>query len=114
MGLDNFPHLSLIIPFSNEMTKPISLVKLLVLAADKIERELTIKYPKEQSVPLMKSLRDVIKEVKCATNEKTLAIFVSLLAKRISYFTPSDIRKAYVPPVLVLHDNYNKMKTKKY
>jgi hypothetical protein len=114
LGLEKFPHLSLIIPFSKEMTQPLSLIKLLVLAADKMEHELTIKYPKEQSVPLMKRLRDIIKEVKCATNEKTLAIFVSLLVKRISYFTPSDIRKAYMPPVLVLHDNYNRMKIKKY
>ena len=94
------------------MTEPKGLVKLLVSAADKMECELMIKYPKEQSVLLVKRLRDVIQDVKCSTDEKTLAIFVSLIAKRISYFTPSDSKKAYMPPVLVLHDNYNRMKTK--
>src|SRR5665213_1116068 len=105
MGLGNFPHVSLIIPFNPEMTKPKGLINLLALAVDKMEYELKIKYPIEQSVPLIKRLRDTIQEVKSSTNEKTLAIFVSLLAKKICYFTPSNPKKAYMPAVLILPDN---------
>lgn len=101
----NLPHVSLIMPFQREMAKQISLTKLLAFAANKVEKNLMIKYSVERVIPVMEKLRHIIKGVKCRKDEKTLAIFVSPLSEKIYYFTPSKTAFNYLP---VLVQNKNK------
>ena len=104
IDLENVPHISIIIPFHPEISKPEGFFKRLALEAEKAEKELMRKYSKEQACPLVKKLLDAIKEVEFNTNGKSLAIFVSEVAKKIYYFTPSN-RKEYMPPVLVKNND---------
>lgn len=92
-------HFSIIIPFSPAMVNPKLLFNLLKSAVDKAEKEIGVKYSIEQGRPLIKGLRDLIKEVKSIPREKTLAIFVSRFTKNIFYFTPT--KRLNIPPVLV-------------
>ena len=102
---DTVPCVSLILPFSPEMTKEERLAELLAAAADKAEKNLLKKYPEESAVPVIKKLRILIKKVECSKDEKTLAIFVSPFAEKIYYFTPSESAKHNLP-VLVQNDKY--------
>ena len=97
--LENSPHTSLIVPFTEEMRKRGGLLKLLASATDKAGKELMIKYPKDQATLLINQLREAIEEVTAIPNEKTLAIFVSRFAKKIYFFTPT--KRIYMPSVLV-------------
>ena len=108
---EGLPHVSLIMPFSRAMENPKELFKQLTSAVDNAEKELMIKYPKEQAIPLIKTLRDTIRDVKCSSHEKTLAIFVSLFSKKVYYFTPSKID--CMPPVLVRNDQLIQKHNKK-
>ena len=93
------PHFSIIIPFSPVMVNSKLLFNLLKTAVDKAEREIKVKYTIEESLPLVKGLRELIKDVKDIPKEKTLAMFVSSFEQNIYYFTAT--KKLYVPPVLV-------------
>lgn len=98
----NFPQVSLIIPFNSKMKKQAGLFKLLSSAADKTEIELMVKYSKERVVPVINKLRHLIKSMICKPDQKTIALFVSPHSEKLYYFTPSDPEKDYVPPVLVV------------
>lgn len=93
------PHFSLIIPFSPVMVNSKLLFNLLKTAVDNAEREIKVLYTLEQSLPLIKGLRDLIKDVKCIPKEKTLAMFVSSFSKKTYFFTPT---KMLVMPSLVV------------
>ena len=97
----NFPRVSLIIPFNSKMKKQAGLFNLLTLAADKTERELMVKYSKERVMPVIKKLRLLIKSMICKRDQKTIALFVCPHSEKLYYFTPSDPAKDYFPPVLV-------------
>ncbi len=91
------PHVSILIPFCPDMKNKATLVKLLTSAAEKAEYKLMKKYPEEEVIPVIKKLHKLIKTVKCNKNEKTLAIFVSPVAERYYYFTPSNIQEIRLP-----------------
>ncbi|MEO8820080.1 MAG: hypothetical protein ABI267_07775 [Ginsengibacter sp.] len=93
----NFPRVSLVIPFSPEMTKKTGLAEVLASAADKAEKNLLKKYSEEKVSPVIKKLRLLTEKVECSKDEKTLAIFVSPFAEKIYYFTPSNTRKIRLP-----------------
>lgn len=105
---NNFPCASLVIPFDSKMKKQPGLFNLLTTAADKTEKELMVNYSKERVVPVIKKLRCLIKNMVCKVNEKSIAIFVSPLMKKVYYFTPSNPSKDYFPSVLVQHDKGQK------
>lgn len=93
----NIPHVSLIIPYCREMKNKTTLVHLLVSAAEKAENKLKKKYSEEEIAPVIKKLHKLIKTVKVSKNEKTLAIFVSPVAEKLYYFSPSNIKKIRLP-----------------
>lgn len=97
--MEGQPRFSLIIPFSPAMRNPKLLLSLLNSAAERAEKDILVKYPKDQASPLINKLRDAIQEVESVPDEKTLAIFVSLSSKKIYYFSPTE--REYMPPVLV-------------
>ena len=90
MDFEGGPRFSLIIPFSPLMNSAKNLFEILKNAGDEAEEEINIKYSREQALPLIKMLRGAISDVKCNANEKTLAIFVTGVAKDIYYFTPTE------------------------
>jgi len=96
---EDFPHISLIIPYTPGMNKQKELDKCLASATARAEKEVQEKYSKEQSALLLKKLHKVVGEVRISKDEKTLAIFVSLIAQKIYYFTPSTGARGYMPPV---------------
>ncbi|MEP6627769.1 MAG: hypothetical protein ABJA32_07285 [Ginsengibacter sp.] len=105
---ENFPRVSMIIPFDSKMKKQPGLFMLLTSAADKTEKELLVNYSKERVEPVINKLRHLIKSMNCKSNEMTIGIFVSPHMEKLYYFTPTDLAKDYVPPVLVLHSDEQK------
>ena len=93
------PRYSILIPFCPSMGNLKLLFNLLKTAVDKAEKEILIRYSKEQGFPLIKGLRELIKGIKPVRNEKTLAIFVSEFSKKIYYFTPT--KRDYMPTVYI-------------
>ena len=65
------------------------LLKLLTSAFAKAEKEINIKYAKENADFLIKRLRAVIKDVNSVPHGKTLAIFISKFAENVYFFTPT-------------------------
>jgi hypothetical protein len=89
ISMEDVPRVSLIIPFEPGMSHPQGLLKILSSAAEKAEIDLMKKYSKEQAMPLINGLREVIQDIQCSPNEKTLAILVSQFGKKVYYFTPT-------------------------
>jgi hypothetical protein len=106
---ENFPRVSLIIPFDSKMKKQPGLFNLLTFAADKTEKELMVNYPKERVVPVINKLRHLMESMVCKSNGKTIGIFVSPNLEKLYYFTPSDPAKSYIPPVLVIRPDQSKI-----
>lgn len=95
------PRISLIIPYNPKMKTQAGMFNLLSAAADKTERELLNSYPEQRVMPVIKKLRSLIKGLHCNKSEKSIGIFVSPVAEKVYFFTPSTLIKNYVPPVLV-------------
>ena len=85
------PRISLILPYELKMKNKPGLYHLLTDRAEEVEMELLRKYPRERVVPVMAKLRKVIKTVQCPVHEKTVGIFVSPVAEKIYYFSPSHL-----------------------
>lgn len=100
---ESLPSVSLVIPYNSKMKKQPELFNFMTAQADKIEKELLIKYPKEKAIPVINKLRCIVKEMRCRSDGKTVGIFVSPFAEKIYYFTPSHLEDRRIP-VLVKHD----------
>jgi hypothetical protein len=87
--MKDIPHISLIIPFEPAMAHPRTLLKIMSAAAEKNEIDLLKKYSEEEAMPLINVLREVIQDIKCSPNEKTLAIMISPFGRKIYYFIPT-------------------------
>ena len=94
------PRITLIIPYEGKITNKTHFDSLLRLKADETEKELLSVYPKETVLPLINKLRSVLKTVECASQGKTIGIFVSSWAEKVYYFTPSHLED-FKLPVLV-------------
>jgi hypothetical protein len=79
-------------PFETKMSQKTELACRLNTAADKIEKEVLAKYSKEQAMPVVKKLRQVIKDMNYSIHKQSIAIFVSPLVEKVYYFkyTASD------------------------
>lgn len=111
-SIDDFPHVSLLIPFSPAMTKQPGLGKLLASAVDKAERDLMINYSPDRTNPVIKKLRHLIQNVKISRNEQTLALFVSPSSEKIYYFTPSHAGEHFLPVLVQSSNKWDKNTTK--
>ncbi len=79
------PCISLIMPFEPKMSLKVELTHKLLMAADRIERELKVNYPEEKARPVMERLRELIVTLNFATHKKSIAIFVSPLMEKVYY-----------------------------
>ena len=100
---ESLPSISLILPYNLKMKKQPELFNFMTAQADKLEEELLMKYSREKTVPVINKLRNLIKEMRCRSDGKTVGIFVSSFAEKIYYFTPSHLDDRRLP-VLVKHD----------
>ncbi|MDE3183974.1 MAG: hypothetical protein KGM16_11200 [Bacteroidota bacterium] len=96
----SIPRISLILPYEMKMKKKEALLKLLENRADMVEKELLAKFPAEKVALVLKKFRKIIKTVNCPVKEKNIAIFISPVAEKVYYFSPSYLEK-YRVPVLV-------------
>jgi hypothetical protein len=81
------PRVSLILPFELKMNQEKGLFDLLTLSADKIEKELRLRYSKERTMPVIKKLRHLIGGIHCQPNNQNIGIFVSPFIEKVYFFT---------------------------
>jgi len=96
----SMPRISLILPYELKMKKKEALFNLLAARADMVEKELLAEFPAGKVALVVKKFRKIIKTVNCPAKEKNIAIFISPVAEKVYYFSPSHLEK-YRVPVLV-------------
>jgi hypothetical protein len=99
---DSLPRVSLILPFEEKMNTVAGLFNLLTSAADKIEKELMVTYPKERVMPVIKKLRGLINGVHCR-GSKSVGIFVSPVMGKVYYFTATPEKSNYPPSITLIN-----------
>jgi hypothetical protein len=94
------PCITLIIPYEWKMKNKTYLDSLLRLKADETEKELLNNYPMETVSSLVNKLRNMLKEVRCPSKGKTIAIFISPSAEKVYYFSPSHLEDFKLPGLM--------------
>lgn len=96
MTTDDVPFLFLLVPFEMGFNKKAELKIILNRAACKAEKELMQNYPASQVEPIAKKLHRVINEMEYKSNNKSIAIMVSVLVEKVYYFNYSpDLLNRY-------------------
>lgn len=109
------PCISLIMPFEPKMNLQNELAYKLKVAGDKIERELLANYPAEKVLPVMKKLRQVIKDLSYNTHKISIAIFVSPLIEKVYYLDLPVEEKIMIDDTFEIRDLiYSKKEIHKY
>jgi hypothetical protein len=72
-------------PFEPKMSLKTELTYKLLMAADKIEKELRANYPEEKVETVIKKLRQQIANLNFTTHKKSIALFVSPLIEKVYY-----------------------------
>lgn len=99
-GIEAMPCVTLIIPYAAKMKNKTHLHNLLRSKTDETEKELLNDYPTEAVLPLINKLRNAIAVARCPGQGKSIGIFVSPVAEKVYYFSPSHLED-YKLPVLV-------------
>lgn len=94
------PCISLILPYQSGLKNKARFYNLLTSKADQIEKELLNNYPEGIVASLINQLRNTIKILQCPASEKSIGIFISPLAEKVYFFTPSHLEN-YKLTVLV-------------
>lgn len=109
------PCISLIMPFEPKMSLKKELAYKLKIAFEKIERELLENYPYEKALPVMKKLRQVIKDLNYNTHKISIAIFVSPLIEKVYYLDLLVEEKILIDESFEIRDLiYSKKEIHKY
>lgn len=93
---ESYPQVSLILPFELKMKTDAGILQLLTSEADKIEKNLKLKYSEVRLTPVMKRLRGLIATVTHQRN-MSIGIFVSPLMGKIFYFNQTPQKSNYWP-----------------
>ena len=101
--IEAMPRISLIIPYEGKMKNEKFFHNLLISKAAEIEEELLNDFTEEIATDLITKLRNTIKTVH-QTHGKSIGIFVSPVAEKVYYFSPSRLED-YQAPVLVQSPN---------
>ncbi len=109
------PCISLIMPFEPKMSLQNELAYQLKVAVEKIERELLENYPEEKVLPVMKKLRQVIKDLNFNTHKISIAIFVSPLIEKVYHLDLPVEEKIMIDDSFEIRDLiYSKKEIHKY
>lgn len=97
-GMEDFPSISLVLPFEPKMNNEDHLKKMLIREAQKIEEDILQKYPAKAVEPLIQKLHEIIAKVTYKPN-KGIGIFVSPVAEKLYFFSPVPDTFKKFPPV---------------
>ncbi len=109
------PCITLIIPFEPKMTLKKELAYQLKIVSEKIESEIFGNYPREKALPVMKKLRQVIKDLNYNTHKISIAIFISPLIEKVYYLDLPVEEKIMIDDSFEIRDLiYSKKEIHKY
>jgi len=109
------PCISLIMPFEPKMNLKVELAHKLKIAADKIENELLDNYTEARAMPVIKKLREVLKDLNYNTHKKSIAIFVSSVIQKVYYLDLPVGEKIIIDDSFEIRDLiYSKKEIHKY
>jgi hypothetical protein len=109
------PSVSIILPFQPVMTPKIELEHKVKMVANRVEFEIMSSYPKQQALPIIIKLRNVIRNLNYNTLQKSIAIFVSPIVEKVFYLSFEVEEKVLVDEAFKLSDiGYYKKKTKQF
>ena len=86
---ENFPRISIVIPFESKMNTKAGMKRILSAATAIEEKELMKNYSEDQATLVIKKLHILLANLKGNTHNKSIAIFVSPLAAKVFYFNHS-------------------------
>jgi hypothetical protein len=87
---ENFPSVSIMIPFEPMMNTTTGLHFKLAAAAAKEEKKLMQNYPENEALPVINKLHDLIRNLECNPRHMSVGIFVSPHASKVYYFNYSE------------------------
>ena len=87
---ENFPSISIIIPFELKMSTTAGLHAILAVAISREEEKLKQAFPAKEANPVIDKLHGLVRNLEGNTNHLSLGIFVSPHASRVYYFNYSD------------------------
>jgi hypothetical protein len=109
------PSVSIILPFQPVMTPKIELEHKVKMVASRVEFEIMSSYSKQQALPVIIKLRNVIRNLNYNTLQKSIAIFVSPIVEKVFYLSFEVEEKVLVDEAFKLTDiGYCKKKTKQF
>src|SRR5688572_29259055 len=79
------PAVSIILPFEPKMSLKSELSYSLKTAADRVEKEMTGKYPPDACILVMQKLKNIITNLNFSTHKKSIAIYVSPSFEKVLY-----------------------------
>ena len=89
--IEAMPCISLILPYESWLKNKSHFYNLLASKADDIEKDLLNNFPEEMVASLITQLRNIIKTLQCPASEKSIGIFISPVAEKVYFFTPSHL-----------------------
>ena len=87
---ENFPSVSLIIPFEPKMSSTAGLHSILATAISKEEKKLLQRFPAAEAEPIIAKLNSLVRNLEGNKRHLSIGIFVSPHASRVYYFNYSD------------------------
>ena len=86
---ENFPSVSIIIPFESKMSTTTGLHSILAAAISKEEKKLIQQFPEAEAQPIIAKLNSLVRNLE-GKRHLSIGIFVSAHASRVYYFNYSD------------------------
>ncbi|MBS1600886.1 MAG: hypothetical protein JST75_21880 [Bacteroidetes bacterium] len=109
------PAVSIIMPFEPKMSVKSEVEYKLKIALAKVEKELLNNYTSHQSVPLIRKLQSLVRNLNYNTHKKTVAIFVSPLVEKVFYLDIPVEEKIVIDESFEIRDLvYSKKQTIQY
>ena len=87
---ENFPSVSIIIPFESKMSTTTGLHSILAAAISKEEKKLMQQFPEVEAQPIIAKLNSLVRNLESNKRQLSIGIFVSPHASRLYYFNYSD------------------------
>ena len=87
---ENFPSISIVIPFETKMSTTTGLHTILATAISNEEKKLLQSFPENEARPVIDKLHDLVRNLKGAKRYKSVGIFVSPHASKVYYFNYSE------------------------
>jgi hypothetical protein len=87
---ENFPSISIIIPFESKMSTTMGLHSILAAAISKEEKKLMQQFPEAEAQPIIAKLNSLVRNLEGSKRHLSIGIFVSAHASRVYYFNYSD------------------------